>query len=376
MFGELDDSDIYENNPTGGFDNNSDTNYASSDTSDDFLDMSSYEDPSSVSSNYGAGNAEESGGVLGSDAFNIPPQQNIPQDEDVQEVFEQGPVREQAPKKGSGLVFILLLAIVFAAAAGMFFYKKNLEQAEAPAQDQAMGDYFYDKANEDGSAQPPVQDAAGTATIDVDLASAQPQAQTAAPQSEEAAKVDPEKARLEQMAKEGKELNAIEKAMLKKKMDEAKESQVSLNARPVIIPVAAGGRVDPFMPYAQREALANKPKFDIIAPPLDLPAADPVVDEVIDTKISGIMYDSSRPSAIVNFGGTDQLVHKGDTVKGCKILDITKNTVVIKYKTNIYQASVGQSLNEGINLNPVSNLAKQFGGAYSDTPKSTIQFNK
>jgi len=88
------------------------------------------------------------------------------------------------------------------------------------------------------------------------------------------------------------------------------------------------------------------------------------------------MYDGSRPSAIVNIGGTDHLVHKGDAVNGCKILDITKNTVVIKYKSNIYQASVGQTLTEGVNLNPVSNIAKQFGGAYSKTPKGTIQFNK
>lgn len=380
MFGELDDSDIYENGPNGGFDNNTDANsgysYGNSDdtSSDDFLDMSSYEEPSS-SSNYG----QETGGVLGSGAYNVPPQQNMnTQSNEAQGDFIQGAApSQQPPKKSSSLIYILLLGLVFIAAAGMFFYKKNMAQSEAPAQDQAMGDYFYDQTAADAP-KPAAEESApaGTATIDVDLANGAAVDKVADKNAPAAVKEDPEKARLEKMEKEGKELNAVEKALLKKKKDEAKENQVTLSARPVIIPVSAGGRVDPFLPYDQGVALANKPKFDIIAPPLELPAADPVVEEVIETKISGIMYDGSRPSAIVNIGGTDHLVHKGDAVNGCKILDITKNTVVIKYKSNIYQASVGQTLTEGVNLNPVSNIAKQFGGAYSKTPKGTIQFNK
>ena len=36
---------------------------------------------------------------------------------------------------------------------------------------------------------------------------------------------------------------------------------------------------------------------------------------MMSTKISGIMYDKARPSAIINVGGVDQLVHKGDGVR-------------------------------------------------------------
>ena len=64
-----------------------------------------------------------------------------------------------------------------------------------------------------------------------------------------------------------------------------------------------------------------------------------------------------------------------NVIKGYTILNITKNSVVIKYKANIYQATVGQSLNDGINLNPVSNLTKSFGGSYSKSPSNIIQFN-
>ena len=179
------------------------------------------------------------------------------------------------------------------------------------------------------------------------------------------------------LGKDGKPLNAIEKAMLKKKQDESKEKQLGLGTNPVIIPVNAGGRPDPFLPYTQiqQEKMAKSLAFDIIAPPTTVPSEDPVVDQVVQTKISGIMYDSSRPSAIINVGGADQLVHKGDTFKDCKVLDITRNSVVIKYKNNVYQATVGQTLGEGVNLNPVSNLSKQFGGLYSKSGNNVIEFN-
>lgn len=208
MFGELDDSDIYENGPNGGFDNNADANsgysYGNSDdtSSDDFLDMSSYEEPSS-SSNYG----QETGGVLGSGAYNVPPQQNMnTQSNEAQGDFIQGAApSQQPPKKSSSLIYILLLGLVFIAAAGMFFYKKNMAQSEAPAQDQAMGDYFYDQTAADAP-KPAAEESApaGTATIDVDLANGAAVDKVADKNAPAAVKEDPEKARLEKMEKRAK----------------------------------------------------------------------------------------------------------------------------------------------------------------------------
>lgn len=286
-----------------------------------------------------------------------------------QEEFQQEiPGQSFAPQKksgGSGAYFLVLLLLV-AAAAGLFYYKKNMAPDSSVQQEQSMGDYFYDQATgADDSSAP--QDTA-TATVDVDLTA--PVDSQAANQNVQA-NVD-----ANAMAEPAdKSLNALEKAELKKKQDAQKENQIGLSSRPVIVPVSSGGRVDPFMPYYQQQTVSQAPKFELIAPPTAMPDADPVIDELFETKISGIMYDPARPSAIVNFGGTDQLVHKGDVVKGYKILNITKNCVVIQYKANIYQATVGQTLNDGVNLNPVSNLTKSFGGSYTNAPGNIIQFN-
>ncbi len=289
---------------------------------------------------------------------------NTPVKEDAVEI----PGQNFAPQKksGSGRIYFLVLLLLLVAACGLFYYKKSASPDSATSQEQTMGDYFYDQATAaGGTAQS--QDTA-TTTVDVDLtASADSSADNQGKSETNKQTAKPEQ--------EEKSLNALEKADLKKKEDAQKENQVGLSSNSVIVTVSAGGRVDPFLPYNQKQTIAQVPKFEMIAPPTVIPDADPVIDELLETKISGIMYDSARPSAIVNFGGTDQLVHKGDVVKGYTILNITKNCVVIKYKANIYQATVGQSLNEGVNLNPVSNLTKSFGGSYSKSPSNIIQFN-
>lgn len=291
--------------------------------------------------------------------------ESVVQEEAVQEI----PGQNFAPQKKSGgsKLYFLVMLLLLVVAAGLYYYKMNVAPGGDAQQEQSMGDYFYDQATgADGAAS---QGDVATATVDVDLtspAASQADGQAVQPQeSADKAKVEPA----------DKPLTALEKAELKKKQDEQKENQVGLSSRPVIVPVSAGGRVDPFMPYYQQQAISQAPKFELIAPPATIPDADPVIDELFETKISGIMYDPARPSAIVNFGGNDQLVHKGDVVKGYTIVNITKDCVVIKYKSNIYQATVGQSLNDGVNLNPVSNLTKSFGGAYSKTPNNVIKFN-
>ena len=271
-------------------------------------------------------------------------------------------------KKSSPVFFLLILVLLLVAAVGMFFYKKNQEQAPQP-DGQAMGDYFYDKASSTPDAvvpeaAPAPQNApeGNVATVDVDLTQSVSQ------------KADTKGENVK--ADDSKPLTAIEKAMAKKKADEAKENQVGLRtANSVVIPVSSGGRADPFLPYGQQVAMSAKPKFDLVAPPLEIPAEDPMVDKLLNFKITGIMYDSVRPSAILTVDDTEQLVHKGDIVAGYKILNITKNAVVVKYKTNVYEVSTGQTLNTGVNLNPVSSISKQFGGVYN-SDKNVIKFNK
>ena len=175
-------------------------------------------------------------------------------------------------------------------------------------------------------------------------------------------------------AKPEKEMNAIEKAMAKKKADEQKEKKISLGNNSVVIPVSSGGRADPFLPFGQA-VVSSAPKFDIVAPPLEIPEADPAVDKILDFKLSGILFDAVRPSAILNIDGAEQLVHKGDVVMGYQVINITRKSVVVKYGTNTYEISAGQSLEQGVNLNNNSALSKQFGGAYSADSKGAIKFD-
>lgn len=362
MFGELGNSDIHDNEPNYGFDEfyNGDNGFsADNDRSvpsqdDELWDVGSNDSPRQPQMQQ---NAPYGGGVP-------------PQTVNNQQNASAGVQQDTGAKKSSS-IYLLLLLLVLVAAAGMFFYKKNMAPDTAANTEQAMGDYFYDKASADGAAQQASSEA--TATVDVNLGDSLP----AKPESaaEQNANAQDGAAKDADNTKAEKEMTPLEKAMQKKKADEKKASQVGLS-NSVIIPVSAGGRVDPFMPYIQSAALAKQPKFELIAPPTVIPDEDPVVDELVQTKVSGIMFDQARPSAIINIGGTDQLVHKGDVVKGYNIVNITKNMVVIKYKNNIYQATVGQTLDDGVNLNPVSGLSKQFGGLYTKPAGNVIQFNE
>ncbi len=148
------------------------------------------------------------------------------------------------------------------------------------------------------------------------------------------------------------------------------ENDQENNAIMVVYNKAA--RTNPFKPpvVAQEdkdvpfEVLNNTP-FEIIEPP-----KESVVDEnltrLLQTQISGILYDNQSPSAIVNLNGLDHFVKVGDTISGYKIKSITKDKVEISYKNNSYVASVGELFTKGNleNQQSVANLQNKFAGRY------------
>lgn len=279
------------------------------------------------------------------------------------------PIAPQAERQANGrlMFYIVVLGLLLVGAAGMYLYKQKADVSAT--QDQSMGDYFYEQATNNS-----VEGSQDMATVEVDLVDTEPASSPAV--QENTAKASEEKTQNKSVKKadvKKEELTAIEKAELKKKTDAEKEK--ALGFASVTIPVIAGGRVDPFLPTNVAQASTETSRFELIAPPASIPEVDPLVDELMAVKISGIMFDSSRPSAIVKIGGVDQLVHKGDLVRGYKINDITKQSVVIQYKSNIYQATVGQSLNDGLNINPVSNLSSSFGGAYTKPAENLIEIS-
>ena len=128
-------------------------------------------------------------------------------------------------------------------------------------------------------------------------------------------------------------------------------------------------KAHPFVPYRtlgneiKEDTLVNDvPRYDLIAPP-DLTEAGGEVAKIMDTVVSGILYDKFSPSAILKIDGSDYLVKKGDVVHNYKVVNIAQNSVTVQLGKNTYKAGIGEILTDGsVNYNDVSNLNKKFGG--------------
>lgn len=125
-------------------------------------------------------------------------------------------------------------------------------------------------------------------------------------------------------------------------------------------------KANPFLPYRNidgADATVNDvPTFELIAPPETLNEGSEAA-RVMDTIVSGILYDKYSPSAILNIEGNDYLVKKGDVVNNYKIVSIAQDSVTVKLGNNTFKAGIGEILTEGeVNHNDVANLSNKFGG--------------
>ena len=114
------------------------------------------------------------------------------------------------------------------------------------------------------------------------------------------------------------------------------ESETAVKMDYISIPVGVV-KANPFLPYRNIDDGANTaldvPKFDLIAPPETISEGSDAA-RVMDTIVSGILYDKFSPSAILNIEGNDYLVKKGDVVNNYKVLNITQNDVTVKLGNN------------------------------------------
>ncbi len=146
----------------------------------------------------------------------------------------------------------------------------------------------------------------------------------------------------------------------------------------VAISVENLGRANPFMPPGEKPwvspsaqmAVEGVPQqrlqYDVL-PPIETPnlSVDKGAKKAASTRVSGIMYDTANPSAILNIEGLDYLVRSGDVLNGYKVLSINKSVVTVQVGSNIYKAGVGQLIEDGhnlVNYNTVANLNSKFGG--------------
>lgn len=132
-------------------------------------------------------------------------------------------------------------------------------------------------------------------------------------------------------------------------------------------------KLNPFKPPViekttdQAYETINDTQFEIIEPPV-ASVPDENLTRLLQTQISGILYDEESPSAIVNLNGLDQFVKIGDIISGYKIDNITRDRVQISYKNNSYVAAVGELFTRGsLEKRPaVANLENKFAGRYKN----------
>ncbi|MBR1753791.1 hypothetical protein IJ732_03060 [bacterium] len=128
------------------------------------------------------------------------------------------------------------------------------------------------------------------------------------------------------------------------------------------------GRLNPFNPSqafnVPQTGLVSENSLVVLPPQGNI--EDSEAGAVMGTTISGIMYDSLNPSAIINIEGTEYFVKNNDTVNNYKIVSITPKQVTIKHGKNIYKAGVGELLTEVESNSNIVNIDKKFGGNNQD----------
>ncbi len=138
----------------------------------------------------------------------------------------------------------------------------------------------------------------------------------------------------------------------------------------IMVSYNQASRLNPFKPpIITAVSEAEKPyvvlddtQFEIIEPPVSS-ASDENLKKLLQTQISGILYDTESPSAIINLNGTDYFVKIGDKISGYVIKNITRDKVQVDYKNNTYVASVGQLFTRGVlEQSNVADFEHKFAG--------------
>ena len=165
--------------------------------------------------------------------------------------------------------------------------------------------------------------------------------------------------------------------------------------------VSSVGRSDPFMPsdeisafnearraaYAEadlhnsriaeiekmRDVVVRQPddvspySFNLPVPPTALASAEDAAAKITRTKVVGIMYNKTSPTAIINIDEKDYLVRPGDQIIGqeYKVIQINPSWITVGLGANVYSASIGELFSRDeldSAQNDVYNLRNRFGG--------------
>ena len=150
--------------------------------------------------------------------------------------------------------------------------------------------------------------------------------------------------------------------------NDSNKGKEALTSKKAVVDVDEKVSVNPFLPITDIKKASVKKVVKVdpnnILPPTSV-GYNSTANILLKTSVSGIMYDTYNPSAIIKIDNTDYLVRKGDEINGYKVLNIQPKTVTLKLGANIYEAPVGiilASLSTTNNTNVV-NLNKRFAGS-------------
>ena len=130
-----------------------------------------------------------------------------------------------------------------------------------------------------------------------------------------------------------------------------KEAKNLKAEKKVVVSVESAGRLNPFLPTFDdfnSNYYAGIPA-QVLMPP-DKYGSDSDAQELMRVSVSGILFDNVKPSAIITINGIDYFVQKGDMVDDYLVMDINRQSVVVKKGTNIYKAGVGERFNQNVQI--------------------------
>lgn len=107
--------------------------------------------------------------------------------------------------------------------------------------------------------------------------------------------------------------------------------------------------------------------FNLPVPPTSLASRNAAASKITRTKVVGIMYNKTNPSAIINVDDKDYLVRQGDKIIGqeYKVVTIDPSIITVTLGSNVYSASIGELFSrDDLNgkANDLYNLKNRFGG--------------
>ena len=171
----------------------------------------------------------------------------------------------------------------------------------------------------------------------------------------------------EQAAKDAKEL-----------LDKVGSSKKNKEDDMVVVNVQTGGRSNPFVPSSLFNDKGNLMSGATIPMPPDGVIDSPEAQEarkLLTISVTGIMFDPSKPSAILKFDGRDYFVQKGDRIDTYTVNQITRDYVAIRNAANIYKAYVGESFQLTAPVIPASNQMQYRGNTRQYISADDIQIS-